>query len=199
MTSDIATPKPGRPRTITRERIADAGIAMGLPRITFVGIASSLGVSHMALYKHVPNLEALKLLVAEEIFARWEMPEPDGDEAEDYLERFSASLRGLVKANPGLANYLTRRRPPSPAMLARIDEHHARFARDYTMPKARARWLLSTIAFHCIALADTIYAADEGDATLFADAADDARFEAEFDLGMRALIIGAMTIKLPRR
>ena len=58
----------GRPPSITRERIVEAGIEMGLPNITFVGLAAALGVSHMALYKHVANLEALKALVAEEIF-----------------------------------------------------------------------------------------------------------------------------------
>lgn len=61
----------GRPRIITRERIVDAGIQIGLPSITFVGVAAALGVSHMALYKHVPSLEELKHLAAEEAFKRW--------------------------------------------------------------------------------------------------------------------------------
>ena len=56
------TPGRGRPRTITRERIADVSVAIGLPNLTFVGVAAALGVSHMALYKHVPNIEALKCL-----------------------------------------------------------------------------------------------------------------------------------------
>ncbi len=64
------TPGRGRPRTITRERIADVSVAIGLPNLTFVGVAAALGVSHMALYKHVPNIEALKCLVAEETDAR---------------------------------------------------------------------------------------------------------------------------------
>ena len=33
----------GRPRTITRERIADAGIAVGLPSVSFVNVAAALG------------------------------------------------------------------------------------------------------------------------------------------------------------
>ena len=33
----------GRPRTITRERIADAGIAVGLPNVSFVNVAAALG------------------------------------------------------------------------------------------------------------------------------------------------------------
>lgn len=68
------TPARGRPRTITWERIADAGIGIGLSNITFVGVAAALGVSHMALYKHIAGLDALKSLIAEELFQRWQIP-----------------------------------------------------------------------------------------------------------------------------
>ena len=190
MTNATDSPRPGRPRSITRARIADAGIAMGLPAMTFTGVAALLGVSHVALYKHVAHLAALKLLVAEEIFARWELPAPGEDALESYLLRFSASLRQLVKLHPGLAPYLLRRKAPPPAMLARIDAHQTQVAHGYRLPKARARWLLSTVAFHCVALADTVYAPAgeewrEG---------DDSAIEAEFDLGMRALVIGALAM-----
>lgn len=62
------SPSRGRPPSITRERLTDAGIALTLPKLTMVGVADQLGVSAMALYKHVSGLEALKELVAEEIF-----------------------------------------------------------------------------------------------------------------------------------
>lgn len=65
----------GRPRTITRKRIANAGIKIGLPNITFVGVAAAMGISHTALYKHVESIEELKHLVAEEIFSRWQIPQ----------------------------------------------------------------------------------------------------------------------------
>ena len=190
MNPALPAPRAGRQRTITRARIADAGIAMGLPGMTFVGVAALLGVSHMALYKHVANLAALKLLVAEEIFARWELPPPGSDELERYLVKFSASLRELVKSHAGLAAYLIRRKATTPGMLARIDAHHDQVARSYAMPKARARWLLSTVALHCVALADTVYAlaGEEWDEA-------DAAIEAEFDLGMRALIVGALALQ----
>ena len=190
MTTATPAPRPGRPRTITRERIADAGMAMGLPRMTFVGVAALLGVSHMALYKHVANLAALKLLVAEEIFMRWQLPDTGDDDLEQFLLRFSASLRELVKAFPGLAPYLIRRKVATPAMLASIAAHQAEVARLYGMPIERARWLLSTVAFHCIALADTVYAAGDE-----AWEEEDAVIEAEFDLGMHALIIGALAMQ----
>ncbi|MED5612346.1 TetR/AcrR family transcriptional regulator [Janthinobacterium sp. P210005] len=191
MTIASTSPRPGRPPSITRERIADAGMALGLPAMTFTGVATLLGVSHVALYKHVANLAALKLLVAEEIFVRWKLPATGNDDLEGYLLRFSASLRALVKSHPGLAPYLLRRKATTPAMLARIDAHQAQVADSYRLPRERARWLLSTVAFHCVALADTVYA-PAGDAW---EAEDDALIEAEFDLGMRALVVGALAMQ----
>ncbi|WP_300751423.1 TetR/AcrR family transcriptional regulator [Janthinobacterium sp.] len=190
MTTATPAPRPGRPRTITRERIADAGMAMGLPKLTFVGVAALLGVSHMALYKHVANLAALKLLVAEAIFMRWQLPDTGNDELEHFLLRFSASLRELVKSHQGLAPYLIRRKVATPGMLARIVAHQAEVARLYGISMERARWLLSTVAFHCIALADTVYAAEDE-----AWEEEDRAIEAEFDLGMHALVIGALAMQ----
>jgi len=179
----------GRPRSITFERIADAGIEIGLPAITFTGVAAALGVSHMALYKHVPNLDALKRLVAEEIFRRWESPPVCGRHPHElpvYLGQFVASLRALVKAHPGLAPYLLRRSSTTRSMLAKIDQHHRDAARAFGLNQPQARWLLATIAFHCIALADTVYSIESGNAE------DDAGLEHEFNQGMHALIVGAL-------
>ncbi|CAK7076652.1 MAG: hypothetical protein KER_03495 [Kerstersia gyiorum] len=189
-------PRRGRPPSITRQRIAEAGMAMGLPRMTFVGVAALLGVSHIALYKHVQNLEALKRLVAEEIFCRWQMPETVGplhEPLEAYLHRFSASLRELVRRHQGLAPYLIRRSATTPTMLDKIYAHHEWFAGRYGLTRERARWLLSTIAFHCIALADTVYAVSaDDDVPLLDDETEAAEIEAEFDRGMQALVIGVL-------
>ena len=125
MSNEPPAPARGRPRTLTRERIAEAGMQIGLPALTFTGVASALGVSHVALYKHVPNLEELKRLVAAEIFERWQMPPlPQEDtknsgtegekgekgksgkgsgDLEAYLLAFTHSLRELARAYPGLA------------------------------------------------------------------------------------------------
>jgi len=186
----------GRPRTITLERIAEAGIAMGLPNLTFVGVASALGVSHMALYKHVANLEALKQIVAAEIFNRWQLPALDEGEyntLEHYLMAFTRSLRTLVQSHPGLAPYLIRRAAATPSMMAKINAHHCLVGRTFGLPKAKARWVLSLVAFHCIAVADTVYSTgDDPTANAAKNQADHAEIEADFELGMRALIAGAL-------
>jgi len=186
----------GRPRTITLERIAEAGISVGLPDLTFVGVASALGVSHMALYKHVPNLDGLKRIVVAEIFRRWQIPEmEDGkyDGLESYLIAFTRSLRALVKAHPGLAPYLMRRAVATPDMMFKIDNHHCQVGRAFGISKANARWVLSLVAFHCIAVADTAYSiVDDPNASAAENRADHAEIEAEFELGMHTLIRGAL-------
>ncbi|MDQ8033839.1 MAG: TetR/AcrR family transcriptional regulator [Bordetella sp.] len=196
-----AKPARGRPRTITRERIADAGIQMGLPQLTFVGIAAQLGVSHVALYQHVPSLDALRRLVAEAIFERWQMPMAARRQAlPDYLARFSDSLRGLVGAHPGLAPFLIRRGAKTPSMVAKIDAHHEQVARPFSLSRPRTHGLPSTVAYHCVALADTVYAqATESQPPPPAASSEnvqavEAAIEAEITLGMRALIVGALAL-----
>ena len=187
----------GRPRTITRERIVEAGIGIGLPGITFVGVAAALGVSHMALYKHVANLEALKNLVAEEIFTRWQIPRVDADqrgELKDYLTVFATSVRLFVKAHPGLTPYVIRRLAATQPMLAKIDEHQSHIAQVYGIAKEQARWLLATVAFHGIAVADTVYSVTGQPVEEAQRLAEEAEMEAELDRGMRALIVGALVL-----
>ena len=187
----------GRPRTITRERIVEAGIEIGLPGITFVGVAAALGVSHMALYKHVANLEALKNLIAEEIFTRWQIPRVDADqrgELKDYLTVFATSVRLFVKAHPGLTPYVIRRLAATQPMLAKIDEHQSHIAQVYAITKEQARWLLATVAFHGIAVADTVYSVTGQPVEEAQRLAEEAEMEAELDRGMRALIVGALVL-----
>lgn len=188
----------GRPRTITHERIMNAGIEIGLLNITFVGVAAALGVSHMALYKHISSLEELKYLIAEEIFLRWQIPQPESnstDSLHDYLIIFMHSLRELVKSNAGLTPYLIRRLATTPSMVAKIEQHHQIVSTAYNLSIEQARCLDSTIAFHCIAVADTIYSVAGKEPIKNAERTEEeAEMEAEFIQSMQALIIGALSM-----
>ncbi|WP_159916286.1 TetR/AcrR family transcriptional regulator [Pantoea sp. 18069] len=190
----------GRPPSITHTRIADAGIALGLRNITFVGLASALGVSHMALYKHVASLEALKQLVADEIIRRWHIPQALGNQPEglrQYLTVFSASIQEFVKAHPGVTPYMLRRMAASEAVIEKIQSHQRHIAQAYGIPQERAQWLLATVAFHCFAAADTVYSVAAQEPLVDADRAqEEAEMEVEFTRGMQALIIGALQIAL---
>lgn len=188
----------GRPPTITRERIADAGIKIGLPNITFVGVAAAMGISHVALYKHVPSLEELKHLVAEEIFCRWQIPQAQGSISgglKEYLLVFTTSVREFVKAHPGLTPYVIRRLAATQPMLAKIDGHQRHIADVYGISREQARWLLATVTFHCLAVADTVYSVAGREPVVKADRdVEETEMEQELIQGVHALIIGALAM-----
>jgi len=78
-------------------------------------------------------------------------------------------------------------------MTARIDEHHAQVARAFGISKEDARQTLAMVAFHCIAVADTVCATPEAPhASAQENSADRAEIEADFERGMRTLIAGAL-------
>lgn len=188
----------GRPPTITRARIADAGIQIGLPNITFVGVAAALRVSQMALYKHVGNLEGLKQLVAEEIFSRWQVPRaknPVEGSLKDYLLVFSAATQAFVKANPGITPYVIRRLVATPSMLDKIREHQEHIAQAYGVSFERSRYLMGTVAFHCLAVADTVYAVAGREPRLAVErVVEEIEMEEILQSGMTALIQGALAM-----
>lgn len=152
----------GRRRLITRERIADAGIAMTLPEVTFTGLARRLGVSLPALYKHVDGIDELRVLVAEEIFERWELPplEP-GHALDEHLTALAESLRALVIGHPGLAQYLSRVGRNTPVALGKIDAHQTEVAERFALSPTQASWLLSTVTYTAVALSDLVFPAAE--------------------------------------
>ncbi len=200
MTPGKPAPARGRPPTITRERIADAGIAIGLPDLTVTGIAARLGVSHMGLYKHVSGLEELRRLVAEAIFLRWEFPSPTsagGGPLENYLTTFAESIWSLVAAHPGVAPYLLRGEMITQAMTEKIVAHQEELARVCGISFAQSRWLLLTIAFHSVAVADTVLpdVPSEGSGRpVSSPTATGSPIDPEHASGIRALIVGALAI-----
>lgn len=196
MSSNQEPRKRGRPPSITRERIAEAGLHFGLSDLTFIGVAGQLGVSHVALYKHVAGLDELRTIVADAIFDRHRLPQPGDagcDDLNAYLTIFSASLWSLTQANPDLATYLLRFDKITSAMSEKIADHHARIARSYGLSLANARWLLFTIAYHSVALADMARSPQNSENAPRPDV-DTGRTGGGFELGMQALIEGALDL-----
>lgn len=84
------TRKPGKPRTLTRERVLAAAVALadkrGLQELTMRNLAKELGVEAMSLYNHVANKNDLLDGMIELVFREIEPPTPGGD--------WKAELRG---------------------------------------------------------------------------------------------------------
>lgn len=196
----IKTPKKnlrGRPPTITHEKILETSIGIGLPNITFVGVAEKLGVSHMALYNHVNGLDALKTLVAETIFLNWELPEMNADCAlGDYLIRLAASMWKLVETHAGITPYLLRRDMITPAIEFRIADHQKKLAKQYNLSLIQAHWLGFTICYHTLSIADSVFPdnKDEEDQTRYQSNLSIKGIDDEYAFGIRALIAGCLSI-----
>jgi len=200
----------GRPRTITEDRIVEAGIALTLPELTVAGLAKEMGVTIASIYKHVEGVEQLRLMVAEGIMARWTIPGINGQDVETYLLDFSETLRLLVDENPGIARFLTQVSSSTPVTFRKIDAHHADFADVYGFSPTQTAWLLSTIVEHAIAIADMIHVPKKrigrADRQHLRDRADLRNFNkvveiipngdtaAHFRLSMRALITGTLIV-----
>jgi DNA-binding transcriptional regulator YhcF (GntR family) len=64
---------------LTQREIVEAGLriadADGLPLLTMRRVAGSLGVSTMALYRHVPNKQDLTLRMTDSVFAETRLPD----------------------------------------------------------------------------------------------------------------------------
>ena len=88
----------GRPPQIDRSAVLAASLELadeqGLPAVTMQAVADRLGVTPMALYRHVANKADLLDGVVERIL--WEVPVPDP--SEPWPDRLAALARGTRAA-----------------------------------------------------------------------------------------------------
>ena len=192
MTASHPAATKGRPPTITKGRLTEAGIEIGLPKLTILGVAAPLGVSAKALYKHVSGLEELKQQIAEEMFIRWELPAPTAcgpDGLESFMIAFSESMWRLVETHPGIAPYMLRADLITPAMLAKMEAHQKDVERVFDVTFAQSNWLLFIVAYFCVAVADTVLPLNGEKGT----SSDKTKWvKSQYASGARALVIGAL-------
>jgi AcrR family transcriptional regulator len=106
---------PGPRSGLSRREIVAAGVriadADGLPFVTMRRVADSLGVSTMALYRHVPHKAALTLQMADSVFAEARPPKIS---VEDWRGRLAAVCRlfwEVCKRHPWAAEAFSLSRP----------------------------------------------------------------------------------------
>ena len=147
-----------RKRRVTPETMAEAGIALTLPKVTVRSVADALGVSIVAIYNNIDGPAALKALVAEEILRRWSPPLPGDDEPmHDALLELASAIRALVHRNPGIAAYLIGLTPSSIDALRMADAVQTRYRVRYELTSKQATWAVITVVEHAIALAEIVY------------------------------------------
>ena len=77
---------------------------------------------------------------------------------------------------------MIRRLAATQPMLDKIVGHQRHIAQAYGISMEHVRWLLTTVAFHCLAVADTVYSVAEREPVVDADrATEEAEMEAELN------------------
>jgi AcrR family transcriptional regulator len=118
----------GRPPTIDREDVLDAAIrlldAEGVEALTMRRLASELGVSHMAPYRHVGSKDELLMVLVDRLAARLTYPLRPPEPRGAMLVLWSTIYDSLAQ-HPWVPEVLARRRMMAPSVLGVIEEIHA--------------------------------------------------------------------------
>jgi AcrR family transcriptional regulator len=126
MPSDESKPRKalGRPPRLSRALIVATAVELvreeGLRTLSMRSLAERLGVTPMAVYKHVANRDELALWVVEEIFATLSLPE-DRLEPLAWLRELARRVRALGLANRGVMDFLLEEGPIAGATLVILD------------------------------------------------------------------------------
>jgi AcrR family transcriptional regulator len=93
--------KPGRPRALTVDLIAQAALDDGIATFSMPSIARRLGVAHSGLYRYVTDREDLLIAALERAAAEVEWPSPDLP-WQDLLRAVGDTMWQMCEAHPGL-------------------------------------------------------------------------------------------------
>jgi AcrR family transcriptional regulator len=94
---------------LTTDSVVQAGVACvreeGLAALSLRSLAERLGVTPMALYRHVETAEALQKAVVDEMLAK--VPAvPSGVGWSEAARSWAPAARGVLSAHPGLARHV---------------------------------------------------------------------------------------------
>jgi AcrR family transcriptional regulator len=110
--SAASRPANGKAEPLSRDSLTEAAVAIarseGLSAVTMRRLGLATGKAPMTLYSHVPNKEALLLLVADAILGEVPVPQGRWDHA---LRELSMSTWQKLGEAPGLATFVWRHVP----------------------------------------------------------------------------------------
>jgi TetR/AcrR family transcriptional regulator, tetracycline repressor protein len=111
--------------TISREDIVRAAIKIvrsgGYERMTMRSLAGGLGVSPMALYRHIDDKDDLLDEVVDRLLARAWRPAADEDDWQAWLSEAALKLRHFLVSQPAALHVYLRHPVVSPAALDRMN------------------------------------------------------------------------------
>jgi AcrR family transcriptional regulator len=142
----------GRPARIGRDAILDAALALadkeGLDAVSMHAVARRLGVSAMALYRHMDGKDALLDGLVERLLTSFSPPPSDGP-WDQRLNVMAADMREVARRHPAVFPLLLTRPAVTPAaqQVRNSVRGALREAGLTEVVAARAERLLSTAVF----------------------------------------------------
>ena len=103
---DVPARAGGRPPLIAVADIVAAGRELGMRNLSVNAVATRLGVSATALYRHITGRWELERLVGESLLAELQLVDDPSHSARQHLLAFGRSLHGYALDHPGLATYM---------------------------------------------------------------------------------------------
>ncbi|MEP6661867.1 MAG: TetR/AcrR family transcriptional regulator [Acidimicrobiales bacterium] len=91
-----------------------------LEELSMRGLAEAMGVTPMALYRHVADKDDIMLAVTNERLEQQTLPSTDTPWA-TYLRELALLMRALLRSEPAVLGVFARRPVTVPAALARLD------------------------------------------------------------------------------
>ncbi|MGA8986575.1 TetR/AcrR family transcriptional regulator [Aeromicrobium sp.] len=114
--------KPGRPRGLTVEAIAQAALDDGIGTFSMPSVARRLGVAHSGLYRYVEDRDDLLVQALDVAADRESWPEPDLP-WEELLSEISETVWRMCERYPGLDRAFQQIPRPAPSVLARMEKY----------------------------------------------------------------------------
>lgn len=109
----------GRPAKVSRDKIIDAVLEVGIMEPRFTKIAEKLGVTVSALYRHVKDMDELVFITADKQLRRFPIPPDNGEDWLDWAFEFGLSVKRFFSTFPGFAEFSISRIPRHLAVLER--------------------------------------------------------------------------------
>lgn len=194
---------------LTERQLVAAGVDVvandGWSALSLRAVAERLGVTPMALYRHVTDSEALRAAVLDEIAGRLATPCATGDLAADLAE-WARRLHRDLEEFPGVAAHLLTGWFECPPMLDRIEQLLALVARGgiegfdavattnallmYVLMRSEAERAVRTAGVVRRSLRTGAAGRDHPRLRALSEHYTTARFDLHFEFGLAALIAG---------
>src|SRR5215218_10803634 len=116
--------RPTRRAPLTKTRVLEAAVRLadtaGIESLSMRKLGESLGVEGMALYRHVPNKEAILDGVVDAVIAEINAPTPKGDWRRSMRE-LALAARRVMLTHPWAPALIVSRPEVGPSALGHID------------------------------------------------------------------------------